>query len=103
MLKEALSHLRKHITLTIHIITLCLFITKLLIIIHASKELFNQPAFEMYTETEQLPLKAAKKQDITDELKVHRNFEGDYDAKSIGLTLNYVIYLDARIALWYLW
>ena len=36
----------------------------------------------MYAETEQLLLNTAKRQDITDELKVHRNFEGDYDAKS---------------------
>ena len=57
-------------------------------IIHAIKDRFNQPAFEMYAETEQLLLKAAKKQDITDELKVlQRNFEGDYDANSIEAEL----------------
>ena len=42
----------------------------------------------MYAETEQLLLKAAKKQDITDELKVlQRNFEDDYDANSIEAEL----------------
>ena len=57
-------------------------------IIHVIKERFNQPAFEMYAETEQLLLKAAKKQDITDDLKVlQRNFEGDYDANSIEAEL----------------
>ena len=42
----------------------------------------------MYAETKQLLLKAAKKQDITDELKVlQRNFKGDYDANSIEAEL----------------
>ena len=57
-------------------------------IIHVIIERFNQPAFEMYAETEQLLLKAAKKQDITDDLKVlQRKFEGDYDANSIEAEL----------------
>ena len=44
MLKEVLSHLRKLITLTMHMITLRLFITKLLILssMQLKKDLINQ-------------------------------------------------------------
>lgn len=53
-------------------------------IINAIKDRFDQPTFKLFTQAEQLFLKAVGKQDITDELKVlETHFKGDYDADSL--------------------
>ena len=57
-------------------------------IINAIKERFNQPAFELFSQVEQLFLKAIIKEDHSEELKVlATNFQGDYNADSITAEL----------------
>ena len=53
-------------------------------VVNAIKDRFDQPKFKLFTQAEQLFLKAVSKQDITEELKVLETyFKGDYDADSL--------------------
>ena len=52
--------------------------------VNVIKDKFAQPTFKLFTQAEQLFLKVAGKQDVTDELKVlETHFKGDYDADSL--------------------
>ena len=52
-------------------------------IVNAINDRFDQPAFELFSQVEQLFLKSVKKQDVTDELKmVEKHFKNDYDEES---------------------
>ena len=52
-------------------------------IVNAINDRFDQPAFELFSQVEQLFLKPVKKQDVTDELKmVEKHFKNDYDEES---------------------
>ena len=56
------------------------------------KERFDQAAFKMFAETEQLLLKSARKEDITEDLKLlKKNYDGDYDEDAIGAELQLFI------------
>ena len=53
-------------------------------IVNAINDRFDQPAFELFSQVEQLFLKSVKKQDVTDELKiVEKHFKNDYDEESL--------------------
>ena len=53
-------------------------------IFNTIKDKFDQPIFKLFTQAEQLFLKAVGKQNVTDELKVlEKFFQGDYDADSL--------------------
>ena len=53
-------------------------------IVNAINDKFDQPAFELFSQVEQLFLKSVKKQDVTDELKmVEKHFKNDYDEESL--------------------
>ena len=57
-------------------------------IITAIQDRFDQPTFQLFTQVEQLFLKAIVKKDFTDELKLLENhFGGDYDAESLTAEL----------------
>ena len=52
-------------------------------IVNAINDRFDQPAFELLSQVEQLFLKSIKKQDVTDELKmIEKHFKNDYDEES---------------------
>ena len=52
-------------------------------IVNAIKDRFDQPAFELFSQVEQLLLKSVGKQDVTDELEVlETHFKDDYDSES---------------------
>ena len=53
-------------------------------IVNAINDRFDQPAFELFSQVEQLLLKSVKKQDVTDKLKmVEKHFKNDYDEESL--------------------
>ena len=53
-------------------------------IVNGIKDRFDQTTFKLFTQAEQLFLKALGIQDVTDELKVlETNFKDDYDADSL--------------------
>ena len=53
-------------------------------IVNAINDRFDQSAFELSSQVEQLFLKSVKKQDVTDELKmVEKHFKNDYDEESL--------------------
>ena len=53
-------------------------------IVNAINDRFDQSAFELFSQVEQLFLKSVKKQDVTDELKmVKKHFKNDYDEESL--------------------
>ena len=53
-------------------------------IVNTINDRFDQPAFELFSQVEQLFLKSVKKQDVTDELKmVEKHFKNDYDEESL--------------------
>ena len=52
-------------------------------IVNAINDRFDQPAFELFSQVEQLFLKSVKRQGVTDELKmVEKHFKNDYDEES---------------------
>ena len=54
------------------------------VIVNAINDRFEQPAFELFSQVEQLFLKSVKKQDVTDELKmVEKHFKNDYYGESV--------------------
>ena len=56
-------------------------------IVNAIKDRFDKPAFELFSQVEQLLLKSVGTQDVTDELKVlETHFKDDYDAESFITT-----------------
>jgi len=68
-------------------------------IVHAVKERFDQAAFKMFAETEQLLLKSARREDITEDLKLlKKNYDGDYDEDAIGaeLQLLHTVFNDGQ-------
>ena len=53
-------------------------------IVNTINDRFDQPAFELFSQVEQLFLKSVKKQDVMDELKmVEKHFKNDHDEESL--------------------
>ena len=61
-----------------------IYLEALYAIVNVINDRFDQPAFELFSQVEQLFLKSFKKQDVTDELKmVEKHFKNDYDEESL--------------------
>ena len=57
----------------------------------------EQPAFELFSQVDQLFLKSVEKQDVTDKLKmVEKHFKNDYDEESL---IDHQNYFDKRSSL----
>ena len=84
MLKETQSQQEKHHPENVYDHFKQIYFEALDAIVNAINHRFDQPAFELFSQVEQLFLKSVKKQDVTDELKmVEKHFKNDYDEESL--------------------
>ena len=85
MLKETQGQQEKHIIQRTHTIISSKYTSKSsMLSLMPSTKRSDQPAFELFSQVDQLFLKSVEKQDVTDKLKmVEKHFKNDYDEESL--------------------